>query len=210
MSLRDGSDFREHFAWNRPLERDPPGDDNRRAPAGVLGVKGREHLDESTIRGFIHEDYARLVGAVTLVSGSRALAEDAVQEAMVRAWERSNRGEQIESLPRWIAAVALNLSRSAVRRRLVERKTHDRIRAEPIAGPEPDRIDVARAVRALPRRQREVVVLRYLLDMNTNEAATCLGVSEGTIKSTLSRARAALSGALGTPDLEVTNDATPR
>ena len=59
-------------------------------------------LDEGTIREFLVATYPRLVAAVALISGSRAAAEDAVQEALARAWERSERGEQIESLPAWV------------------------------------------------------------------------------------------------------------
>jgi DNA-directed RNA polymerase specialized sigma24 family protein len=55
-------------------------------------------LDDATIRTFLRDDYARVVGAVALVSGSRPAAEDAVQEALLRAWSRSERGEPIDSL----------------------------------------------------------------------------------------------------------------
>jgi RNA polymerase sigma factor (sigma-70 family) len=69
-----------------------------------------------------------------------------------------------------------------------------------------DRIDVTRALAALPRRQREATVLRYYLGMDVKEVAEVLGMSEGTAKTTLFRARQALSRALGEPDLEEAND----
>ena len=73
-------------------------------------------LDDAEIRGFLARDYPRVVNAVALASGSYPAAEDAVQEALVRAWMRSERGERLESLPAWVAAVALNQTRSGWRR----------------------------------------------------------------------------------------------
>jgi RNA polymerase sigma-70 factor (ECF subfamily) len=70
-------------------------------------------------------------------------------------------------------------------------------------------VDIERAVAQLPRRQREVVVLRYLLDLNTSETAATLRINEGTVKSELSRARGALATALRAVDMEVSNDARP-
>ena len=147
--------------------------------------------------------YPRLVAAVALVSGSRPAAEDAVQEALLRAWERSERGEQIDSLPAWVTTVSLNLARSGLRRVLAERRARARLGGTD-AGEleEADRLDLERALAALPRRQREAVVLRYYLGMDTREVARVLRVGEGTVKSTLFRARAALARALGVPETE--------
>jgi RNA polymerase sigma-70 factor (ECF subfamily) len=74
------------------------------------------------------------------------------------------------------------------------------------APPSEDHLEVARALSALPRRQREVAVLRYLLEMSTDEVASALGIGEGTVKSSLARARAHLVDALSMHDDEVTND----
>ncbi|MEX1264841.1 MAG: sigma factor [Actinomycetota bacterium] len=81
-------------------------------------------LDDATIRELLRTDYARLVNAVALVSGSFAAAEDAVQEAIVRAWTSR---ESIESPAAWVAVVAMNLSRSAWRRTFAERKARERL-----------------------------------------------------------------------------------
>jgi len=130
----------------------------------------------------------------------------------VRAWMRSERGEQLDSLPAWVAAVALNQTRSGWRRSMAERRARRRIpeSSAASAAPSADHIDVARALEALPRRQREVAVLRYLLEMSTAEVASALGIGEGTVKSSLSRARAHLVDALAVQDDEVTNDAEGR
>jgi RNA polymerase sigma-70 factor (ECF subfamily) len=153
-----------------------------------------------------------VVNAVALASGSYPAAEDAVQEALVRAWMRSERGEQLDSLPAWVAAVALNQTRSGWRRAMTERRARRRIpESSSAAGPPSgDHIDVARALESLPRRQREVAVLRYLLEMSTAEVASVLGIGEGTVKSSLSRVRAHLVDALAVQDDEVANDVEGR
>jgi RNA polymerase sigma factor (sigma-70 family) len=151
------------------------------------------------------------VNAVALASGSYAAAEDVVQEALVRAWMRSERGERLESLPAWVAAVALNLTRSGWRRAMAERRARGRSLQRSVSAvhPSEEQIDVARALEALPRRQREVAVLRYLLEMSTSEVAAALGITEGTVKSSLARARAHLVEALAVHDTEV-NDVEGR
>jgi RNA polymerase sigma factor (sigma-70 family) len=168
-------------------------------------------LDEAEIRGFLSRDYPRLVNAVALASGSYPAAEDAVQEALVRAWMRSERGERVESLPAWVVAVALNETRSGWRRALAERRARRRLpeRSVSVVAPSEDHIDVARALEALPRRQREVAVLRYLLEMSTAEVAAALGITQGTVKSSLARARAHLVETLAVHE-EVTNDVEGR
>ena len=184
-----------------------------RPTIGDVGTSPRRdaQLDEAEIRGFLARDYPRLVNAVALASGSYPAAEDAVQEALVRAWIRSERGEGVESLPAWVAAVALNLTRSGWRRTMAERRARRRLpERSGAATPSEEHMDVARALEALPRRQREVAVLRYLLEMSTAEVAATLGIAEGTVKSSLARARAHLAEALQLHDTEVTNDVEGR
>lgn len=139
---------------------------------------------------------------MALITGSRAAAEDAVQEALARAWERSERGEQIESLPAWVTRVAMNLSKSKLRRMRVEAKHRDGVAMTSIANgvaASDSRIDIKRALADLPHRQREVTVLRYYLGWNVTEIARTLELNEGTVKTSLFRARKALAAALGEP-----------
>jgi RNA polymerase sigma-70 factor, ECF subfamily len=152
------------------------------------------------------------VGAVGLISGSHAAAEDAVQEALARAWERSERGERIESLPAWVTKVAVNLVRSGFRRARAERRARERMSQSVLAQQDPaGRVEMERAMRALPRRQREMVVLRYYLDLDVREISSVLGVHEGTVKTSLFRARQTLAVALGEQeDLEEANDGAGR
>lgn len=168
-------------------------------------------LDETAIGAFVREDYPRLVNAVAMVTGSYPAAEDMVQEALARAWSRIDRGESIDSLPNWVAAVALNLSRSRWRRLVLERHAGERlVHADTMPAPSDDHIDVSRALAGLPRRQREVAVLRYLIDMSTREVAETLGVGEGTVKNSLAKARTALAERLRVVDTEVPDDVKDR
>ncbi len=150
-----------------------------RAVPGVLGVVGVDEEIEACIRA----QYGRLVGAVSFVSGSPQLAEEAVQEAFARAWERSQRGERFDHLPGWVATVALNQARSVRRRRSTERRALDRLGRAP-SEPSGQRateteLVVRQAINRLAARQREAVVLYYLLDIDVATTAGLLGVSEG-------------------------------
>lgn len=164
-------------------------------------------LSEQEIHHFIQTGYPRVVVAVAFLTGSVAAAEDAVQEALVRAWVKSEKGEAIESLPAWVTTVAMNLSRKAWRRALAERRAKEQLpTAQGSSRAEiEEAIDVKTALARLPRRQRETAVLRYVLEMDTREVARVLGVDEGTVKSHLSRARATLGRALASEE-EVPND----
>src|SRR5262245_66275769 len=117
----------------------------------------RMRVDEIALREFLHTAYPRLVAAVALVCGSRPAAEDAVQEALLRAWERSEKGEEIESLNAWVTTVALNLARSGLRRLRSERAAKARLRQPPGGDDAVDTersVDVEEAVLWVPRGQR--------------------------------------------------------
>lgn len=170
---------------------------------------------EDTIRDFVDGEYRQVVAAVDLVCGSRPTAEDAVQEALARAWERQARGEEIRSIPAWVTTVALNLARSHLRRRRCERRAVDRLgtitrfERPDHATSSSNANSVRAAVATLPRRQREVIVLRYYADLDVLEIAEVLGIAEGTVKASLHRGRKNLANVLADPEPEQVRDATP-
>ncbi len=174
----------------------------------TIGDGKERGLDEAEIREFLEREYPRLVNAVAMACGSYPAAEDAVQEALVRAWTSDR---TIESPPAWVARVALNLVRSGWRRSLAERRARHRLGEGRVVAdaPSEDHVEVTRALAALPRREREVAVLRYLLGFDTRETAAALGTGEGTVKSSLARARAHLADTLRMQDLEA-NDVEGR
>ena len=161
-------------------------------------------LDESDIRAFLVSDYPRLVAGLGVVLGGQAAAEDAVQEALARAWERSLRGEQIESLRAWVAVVAMNLLRSRLRRLGVELRATEHMAArdqsrwdDGVLPLSEERLDLAGALRALPRRQREALVLHYFGRLGLAEIARAMHTRQGAVKQVLHRGRRSLAAALG-------------
>jgi RNA polymerase sigma-70 factor (ECF subfamily) len=163
-------------------------------------------LEEEAIRRYLREEAPRLVSALALITESRQEAEDAVQEALARAWERSTR-EEIHSLPAWIRTTAFNFARNRARRRRLELRARRRLGPEEsFPAAEGDRIDIRRALANLPRRQREVTVLHYYLGLDIAEVAKTLRVHEGTVKTSLHRARRTLADALGERDTEEANE----
>jgi RNA polymerase sigma-70 factor (sigma-E family) len=127
------------------------------------------------------------------ILGDRLEAEDIAQEALARAtlrWDKLH--EQPEG---WITRVASNLAIDRFRR----------LRRRPVAPRGPlgvvdertaERCDLVAALRRLPRRQREVVVLRYLADFSEADVAKALGCSVGSVKTHASRGLSALRQSL--------------
>jgi len=148
---------------------------------------------------FYEREYHRVVGFAYAVTGSWEAAEDATQEAFLRArrqWERVGRYDQPGA---WVRRVAANLAVSAFRRRLAEGRALVRLAArhEPIPPMRPEVLDFWRAVRFLPSRQRQAVALFYLEDWPTAEIARFLGCTETTVRGHLHRGRATLARRLG-------------
>jgi RNA polymerase sigma factor (sigma-70 family) len=140
-------------------------------------------------------EYPRLVGIVAAACGSTSLAEEAVQTAFVKAIERARRGHVIDRVPAWVVKVAINETRSKWRRHRVEQKGLAELNGR-IAQDDADRaalVDLDAALRSLPTRQQQAVVLHYLLGLDVVATAEVLNVSAGTVKKAMSRARARLA-----------------
>lgn len=146
-----------------------------------------------------------------LVALSRALcgpsiADDIAQEAMLTAFRKWDVVAQLDIPEAWVRHVCLNVATSALRRRTIEAAALLRLSSRRELAPLPIELEAFWvAVRALPRRQAQAAALRYVYAMPVREIAATLGCSEGSAKVHLSRGRAALARALGTPlDEEVT------
>jgi RNA polymerase sigma-70 factor, ECF subfamily len=155
--------------------------------------------DEEQLAQFVAGEYPGLVAALSLVCGDRSAAEDAVQEALARAVVAQRRGT-IDSLPAWVRVVALNQLRNRWRSRSREQKATQRLLDSQVpSGADDDlerSMDLAAALASLSRRQREAVALHYRLGLSVAETAQAMRVTDGTVKSLLSRARGALGSAL--------------
>lgn len=137
------------------------------------------------------DEYPRLWSTAYRVAfrvlGTRAEAEDVAAEACARAYASWRR---VSSYPEpWVARVAGNLAIDVIRRRGRSRDPEEGRTRDPMLE---DRLDLQRALRRLPRRQREVVTLRYLADLPEETVALALGCSVGTVKTHASRGLAAL------------------
>lgn len=164
-------------------------------PAGVTGVG----TDEDGAAELYAACYPRLVGILALAAGSRTEAEDVVQEAFARLVPRWSSVGQYDDPEAWVRKVAFRML--SHRFRQIRRIGHPGSPRDDAISPPPDsaRLDVARALATLPLAQRQVVVLHYLLDRPVAEVAADLGIAVGTVKSRLSRARAALAPLLEDP-----------
>ena len=157
-------------------------------------------MDDAAIREFLESDHERVVGALALVCGDRGRAEDAVQDALVDVWTKRR---AVDDLAAWITTAGLNRLRSRYRTLAAERRAFERLASRRSAGADgsvslPDAA-LARALGRLPRSQREAVALHYLLDLPVAEVARRCGVSDGTVKTNLHRARAALRRSIAEP-----------
>lgn len=154
------------------------------------------------LESFIETEYPAVVGAVGLITGNRQDAADAVQDAIVGFLAKPPR-HPVDNLAAWITVVASNRIRDAYRRKSAEARALERMGEPETASTDAvtglDR-DVVAALRELPQGQRQVCVLHYLMDQSVATIAEGLGVSEGTVKTQLHRARTALAARLRKED----------
>jgi RNA polymerase sigma factor (sigma-70 family) len=133
---------------------------------------------------------------VLLNVGDRQLAEELVAEAFTRAWMSWRKVRGLQSPRAWVVRVALNVNVSQWRRhrREVALGQHD----SAIAADQDTAMsgELATALRRLPLRQREVVTLRLLLDLDTKTTAALLGMAPGTVGAHLHKAVATLRSAI--------------
>jgi RNA polymerase sigma-70 factor (sigma-E family) len=130
-----------------------------------------------------------------LLTGNRADAEDLLQAALAKTYLAWRRIEDFSSLDGYVRRAMVNTHISWWRRRRVEEYPTDEIPDQPVedhVGDSEMHDSLSRALRRLPERMRAAVVLRYYEDMSEAEIAGVLGVSLGTVKSTVSRAVAKL------------------
>jgi RNA polymerase sigma-70 factor (sigma-E family) len=133
-------------------------------------------------------EHDALVRLAALLLGSTAVAEDLVQDAFAKLYDRIDR---IDNPAAWLRTVVVNACRNERRRWAVARK-HARLLARDPVIIDPPVHEVIESLRALPARQRAVVVLRFYEDLAEAEIAALLGIRIGTVKSRLSRALARL------------------
>ncbi|MGZ4756817.1 MAG: SigE family RNA polymerase sigma factor [Acidimicrobiia bacterium] len=160
------------------------------------GAAELARADRDVVLADLHrEHYRSLVRLACVLLDEQGAGEEVVQEAFVRVFQAWPKVEQPLT---YLRSTVMNLARSRMRRKLVARR-----RVEPVGTPGmsaeervvllDDQQEVLDAMRTLPRRQRECLVLRYYLDLSETEIASTLGISNGSVKSHSSRGLAALA-----------------
>ncbi|MEV6298643.1 SigE family RNA polymerase sigma factor [Actinoplanes sp. NPDC051861] len=147
--------------------------------------------------GFYRDTSRRLLRYAYGLTGDPAEAQDLVQEAYARAWQRWRRVSGYEDPEAWLRLVVNRLSTDRWRRLFVRRDHAARERPPvPVPPPSENTVLLVQAMRELPDAQRRALALHYLLDRSIAEIAAETGASQGTVKSWLSRGRTTLAAVI--------------
>lgn len=155
---------------------------------------------ESRYNQWVREHYRFLLRSAWALTGSRAVAEDVVQDCFTSAWKHRTQLRQHELARAWLFRI---MRRSALRHLAPyteslddDNALHDPAAVDPRTD---DRLDVVSALARIATIHREVLVLYYFDDMPTAQMADALEIAPGTVLSRLARARDALKAAMAPP-----------
>ena len=168
------------------LEKEEQRGEQQEKPDASASFKDELVAEMSNLRAF----------AISL-SGSVSLADDLVQETLLRAWSKSDKFQPGTSLRAWLFTILRNIYYSNYRKRAREVQDSDGAYARRlvVSGDQESHLDLEdfrKALAPLPAEQREVLILVGANGLSYEEAATICEVEIGTIKSRLSRARSKL------------------
>lgn len=154
-------------------------------------MQKRQGHDE--FRAFYERLQPRAVAAATRLVQNRQLAEDIAAESFARAFASWSRVRKHPNPDAWLLRVVGNVSIDQIRREsrrpeLESRSSTGHIAADPVGERTELQIDLTDALHRLSGRQRDVVVMRYLIDLSEEETAAGLGMSTGSVKTHLHRA----------------------
>jgi RNA polymerase sigma-70 factor, ECF subfamily len=172
--------------------------------------------DATAFTALVEQYQHRVFGLSLMILRNRPAAEEVTQDAFVRAFLNLDRYDAARPFYPWIATIAVRLAQTWLRRRMphagCEDAPLDAASDAHADGPLRELISDERSQRlwslvtSLPRSQSAAVFLYYKQDMKVDEVAQTLGVTSGTIKTLLSRARHALRERLELSDLEAIDD----
>jgi RNA polymerase sigma-70 factor (sigma-E family) len=161
----------------------------------------RRPQDAEAAIGALYQAHALgLIRLAYVMLGDRPAAEDVVQEAFCGLYRRWEHLADLDRALAYVRSSVLNGCRSALRRRVARRAvvTFQRpaVSAEALVLSGEERQEVMAAVRRLPARQREVLVLRFYLDLADDEIAKVMGIRASTVRSAAARALETLGRSL--------------
>lgn len=149
---------------------------------------------------FCDRVWGPLTRALHVQLGNRETAEELAQDALAKIWNDWDRVSTMDHPEAYAFRVAFNASSSLFRRKAAERRAHRRVGSVQTESTphlmSAETLDLQRAVAGLPRRQRDVIILRYFVDMRVDDVAVALGISPGTVKTSAHRAMATLRSVL--------------
>jgi RNA polymerase sigma-70 factor (ECF subfamily) len=161
-------------------------------------VMGTEVAEDRSFEEFFRSEHARLFGALCLVTGDRHEAEEIMQDAFLRLWERWGRVSGLDDPSAYLFRTAMNVFRNRYRRAaLAMRRTVNLAPTEDALRTVEDRDIVVRALRDLAPNQRAAVVLTGYVGLTSEEAGRALGMRASTVRTITSRARAEIRGKAG-------------
>ncbi|SFD55735.1 SigE family RNA polymerase sigma factor [Streptomyces aidingensis] len=160
--------------------------------------------DTEAFDAFYAASVGRLIGQLYAMTGDLAEAQDVVQEAFVRAWERWGRLDLDDGAPEaWVRTVAWRLAVSRWRRmRTALAFVRRQGRPATVPPPDPHHVLLVQALRQIPEAQRRAVVLHHLCDLTVEQVAAETDCPVGTVKARLSRGRTALARLLADTELD--------
>ena len=160
----------------------------------------RQKLRDESFEAAFHDLYPRAIRSAQRLLGDSAAAEDVAAEALARAFAEWPRIQYLPYREAWVLRVALNLALDTVRRKVPVVRPMPAVDTEDVATL---RVALWAALKTLPRRQREIVVLRHIAGLTDAEIAESLEISPLTVKTHMARGIAALRKRLGVGDEEV-------
>ena len=160
-----------------------------------------EAIGPADFETFFTDVRPRLLGSMILIAASTHEAEEVVQEAFFRVWERWDRVGSMDDPAGYLFRTALNVHRSAYRRavRAARRSVAGTAGVDPFVTVA-ERDEVVRALAVMTPRQRAAVVLTELEGWSTVEAASILGIRPGTVRVLISKGRKSLRETTGADD----------
>ena len=153
----------------------------------------RKQRDEA-FEAFFHAIFPRAVGVANRILANITAAEDVAAEALARAYSDWKNIVDLPYRDGWVLRVTTNVALDTARRK---RPSLEVMQPPDLEEAATSRVVLSMAIRALPRRQREIVAMRHLAGMSEAEVASALGIAPGTVKAHGHRAMMSLRERLG-------------
>lgn len=154
--------------------------------------------DADRFDAFYNATSQRLFRQMYAMTGNRADAQECTQEAYARAWQRWAQVRDAQNPEAWLRTVAWRIAANRWRRAKTAANAVAKLGApEHSPPPSADHVAIVEALRHIPAKQRQAIVLYHFTGLAVDEIAAEVGAPAGTIKARLSRGRAALAELLG-------------